>query len=163
MVRIFGDPMQRIFAAGNQNAADLDKRRWTTLIEKADVHERLCFPHRWKSGSPALGEWILSVREVLRAGKRVSMRPPNPAGLKIIVADNESKSPVGYQLSKENTKELHSVPNRANTLLVLAAHKDTVDAVHSLFGRRIRIWEGHIRESLDALISSVQQDQGRSN
>jgi DNA helicase-2/ATP-dependent DNA helicase PcrA len=160
MVRIFGDPMQRIFPAGSQNAADLDKRRWATLIEKADVYERLCFPHRWKSGSPALGEWILSVREVLQAGKRVSMRAPNAAGLKIIVADNESKSPVGYQLSKENAKELYSVSNRANTLLVLAAHKDTVDAVHSFFGRRIQIWEGHIRESLDALISSTQQDKG---
>jgi DNA helicase-2/ATP-dependent DNA helicase PcrA len=152
--------MQRIFPDGGQHDSDFAKKRWTSLTEKANVYERLCVPHRWKCGSPALGEWILQVREVLRAGNKVNLRGNLPAGFNVIVADNESKCPAGYALSKDRAKDIYSIEKCSPALLVLAAHKNTVEAVHSFFGRRIPIWEGHVRESLDGLMQSIERDKG---
>jgi len=159
-VRIFGDPMQRIFPDGGRCDSDLARQRWTSLSGKANVYERLCIPHRWKYGSPALGDWILQVRDSLRAGNKVKLCGNLPAGCKVIVADNESKRPAGYALSKDRAKDVYSIDRCSSALLVLAAHKSTVEAVHSLFGRRIPIWEGHIRESLDVLVESIERDKG---
>src|SRR5262245_21015619 len=65
-LRVFGDPMQRIFTeqlvAGARPAYD-----WSTLTRRAHAFERLDYPHRWVDGSPELGQWTLRAREILAA------------------------------------------------------------------------------------------------
>jgi DNA helicase-2/ATP-dependent DNA helicase PcrA len=45
---------------------------------------------------------------------------------------------------------------------VLAAQNETASALNAFFGRSLPIWEGHLRESLSALIEAVQKHKGDS-
>jgi DNA helicase-2/ATP-dependent DNA helicase PcrA len=42
----------------------------------------------------------------------------------------------------------------------LTAQNDTVDALRAFFGRRLPIWEGHVREGLSALLKSTHTHKG---
>lgn len=60
-LRIFGDPMQRIYGRHTDKAIAADRARWETL-KSAGTAGQLSYPHRWKNGSLELGEWILPVK-----------------------------------------------------------------------------------------------------
>jgi hypothetical protein len=84
-VRLFGDPMQRIYGAGKNEFA-AGAQRWSELTQKADAFEYLDAPHRWSGNAYALGQWILAARETLRAGGPIDLRGTLPTGLSAIVA-----------------------------------------------------------------------------
>ncbi|MEK7717106.1 MAG: UvrD-helicase domain-containing protein [Pseudomonadota bacterium] len=68
--RILGDPLQGIFDFGDSEIVD-----WQTHIEPHfEELPRLSEPHRWTKKNPALGDWLLTVRERLEAGKSVDLR-----------------------------------------------------------------------------------------
>ena len=77
-VRIFADPMQKIFrvkAVGPSPSYD-----WAELTRQAQVFDELNTPHRWASGCPELGQWVLKAREALKAGGKIDLRnglPPS--------------------------------------------------------------------------------------
>jgi hypothetical protein len=48
-VRIFGDPMQRIYGAKSDKAAREDRARWDALKAQG-AGEKLITPHRWQTG-----------------------------------------------------------------------------------------------------------------
>jgi DNA helicase-2/ATP-dependent DNA helicase PcrA len=73
--RILGDPLQGIFDFGSSKIVD-----WQThVVPHFDELPRLCEPHRWAKANPALGDWLLVVRERLEAGRSVDLRQA-PAG-----------------------------------------------------------------------------------
>lgn len=68
--RILGDPLQGIFGFGSSKIVD-----WQTHIEPHfEELPRLSEPHRWTNKNPALGRWLLTVRESLEAGRSVDLR-----------------------------------------------------------------------------------------
>ena len=68
--RILGDPLQGIFDFGDSEIVD-----WQTHIEPHFKElPRLSEPHRWTKKNPALGDWLLMVRERLEAGQPVDLR-----------------------------------------------------------------------------------------
>lgn len=68
--RILGDPLQGIFDFGDSVIVD-----WKTHIEPHfEELPRLSEPHRWTKKNPALGGWLLTVRECLEAGRPVDLR-----------------------------------------------------------------------------------------
>ena len=68
--RILGDPLQGIFDFGDSEIVD-----WQTHIEPHfEELPRLSEPHRWTKKNPALGDWLLTVRERLEAGQPVDLR-----------------------------------------------------------------------------------------
>lgn len=160
-VRIFGDPMQRIYGSRSKARIKADDERWRSLKEKADAYAELDEPHRWSEGSDALGRWILGARTALRAGEPVDLRGPLPPGVSLIVAENQSPRPRGgYSLEKCARKPIDALVKTANSLLVLAAHNDMVNALRSFFNRRLPIWEGHVRDNLSALIATMGEHKG---
>src|SRR5262249_43144009 len=104
-LRAFGDPMQRIFG-GRANDAAADGARWSTLVKRADACETLDTPHRWSPDSDKLGRWILAARETLRGGGRVDLRGTLPAGLTVIVAENQAQRQDGLQHYKPGPKTI---------------------------------------------------------
>ena len=160
-VRIFGDPMQRIYGSAKKAEIDADHQRWESLKKRAEVFDELDTPHRWSTGSDALGRWILQARTTLRDGGQIDLRGALPDGLSLITAENRSKNPAGgYSLSKEEAKPVYALANGKSSLLVLAAHNDTVGSLCAFFNRRLPIWEGHVRDNLAVLMDATQKHRG---
>lgn len=160
-LRVFADPMQRIFGGRSPKAAEADARRWSDLKSEADRYEELDQPHRWKSGSLALGEWVLRARATLREGGQIDLRGELPEGLRVLVAENQSpRARGGYQLRPEEAKPIRRATERATSLLILAAQNDTVKSLRPFFGRRIPIWEGHVRDALAKLVEELERHHG---
>ncbi len=67
--RVLGDPLQGIFDFGGSEIVD-----WQVHV-KPHFNElpRLCEPHRWAKTNPALGKWLLKVRERLEACQPVDL------------------------------------------------------------------------------------------
>ena len=65
-MRIFADPMQRIFGDKEVEGA-CPPCDWKDLKDAAHAFEELDVPHRWRGGSLALGEWTLAARKTVAA------------------------------------------------------------------------------------------------
>lgn len=161
-VRIFGDPMQRIYGNKKKAAIDADSQRWENLMRRANRFEELGTPHRWSNGSVPLGDWILVAREVLRSGGQVDLRSDLPPGVLVIVAENQAPRHGVYQLSSEASRAIRKVVRDTNSMLVLAAHNATVAGLRGFFFRSVPIWEGHVRDGLSTLVSVVQSYAGNA-
>jgi hypothetical protein len=161
-LRIFGDPMQRIYGSNDSVAREADCRRWQDLKEKADTCENLDYPHRWSNGSALLGEWILAARDTLSSGKQLNLFGNLPPSLSVIVAENKSQRYGGYMLDRTHAKPIYSLVEKSSSLLVMSPHNATVKSLRACFGRRIPIWEGHVRDSLTELIASFDSHSGNA-
>lgn len=160
-VRIFGDPMQRIYGSKKKAEIAADNQRWEILKQKAETFDKLDEPHRWSDGAMPLGQWILAAREALRTGGLVDLRGTLPTGVSIIVAENRSpRRRGGYMLADDARKPIDSLVGSTKSLLVLAAQNATVDALRAFFYRRLPIWEGHVRTDLETLVDVVQKHTG---
>jgi DNA helicase-2/ATP-dependent DNA helicase PcrA len=150
-IRIFGDPLQSIFAGRTPKAMKENSARWAALKDIAAVDE-LDFPHRWQDGSPKLGDWILAARTELRAGRRVDLRNVSVVGLSIVRADNVSRVRGGYQVSGPERRPLDSAVQ--SDVMVLAGTNERIQALSAFWGRRLPVWEGHTRSALAELVAS---------
>jgi hypothetical protein len=159
-IRVFGDPMQRIYGAKKTSEFEADKLRWNSLREAADLCCELETPWRWFNGSRTLGTWILAARAALQNGGKIDLRGNLPAGLSVIFAENKSRKPRGYSLSGDEARAVYAVTGRPRSLLVLASQNHTVDCLRAFFNRSIPIWEGHVRDSLSSLIDSIEMHKG---
>lgn len=158
-VRVFGDPMQRIFgkAAQGDNIEAFDAA-WKSL-RGAGASGELDTPHRWKE-SPELGAWVLRARSVLRDGGAIDLNEVLPPGLTIIRADNTARYPQGYVLDRSERRPLDALVEMSREMLLLTPHNRTVQALRSAFNRRIPVWEGHVRNDLESLVDALEQGDG---
>lgn len=158
-VRVFGDPMQRIFAGkGVPGCGPMCE--WDGLVATADAVERLDVPHRWQSGSPELGKWTLQARESLLKGGKVDLRGRLPAGVEVVFAENQARRHGEYMLSKGDRAPIDRFVAGKQSLLVLTRYNDTAQSLRSFFNRRIPLWEGHTRDALDILVAAVTGGTG---
>jgi len=159
VLRIFGDPLQRIYGAKTDKGAQADRERWEAL-KSAGAIDKLDVPHRWKDGCPALGEWILSVRTCLESGRPIDLTGPLPASLRILIGNNTAQTRTSYQLSKEQRTPIDKLVRDSDQLMILASQNDLVSALRAFLGRTIPIWEGHTREALTALVNVLRTGNG---
>jgi DNA helicase-2/ATP-dependent DNA helicase PcrA len=159
-VRIFGDPMQRIY--GSRKKAEIEEcnRRWESLKATAGVFDELDYPHRWSGERALLGRWILTARTALCAGGQIDLRGPLPSSVSVIFAENQSPRRGGYSLATSDSRPIYDLVRTKESILVLAAHKSTVDSLRAFFGRRLPIWEGHVRDGLSTLVGATQKHKG---
>jgi DNA helicase-2/ATP-dependent DNA helicase PcrA len=155
-VRVFGDPMQLIYAAGRGADLVVDLARWTALVKAADQFERLDTPHRWRDGHEELGRWVLGARTALQAGRPLNLRQDRPPSVRVIAADNVSRASLGFQLDAPSRRLVDPVMRRQDGLLVLSPHRKTGQAIRAAFGRSFPIWEGQTRSALDDLVGNVE-------
>lgn len=162
-LRIFADPMQRIFGGRSAAAIAAEIKRWTDLKDQAEAFEELDTPHRWANTNAALGEWILTARATLRDGGQIDLRGALPNGLHVIRADNIARAHGQYQLTGQQRAPLTQRMQPLNSVLVMAAHNQTVASLRAFFNRSIPIWEGHTRDALDLLCEGVRVHSGNPN
>jgi AAA domain/UvrD-like helicase C-terminal domain len=159
-VRIFADPMQKIFkdtafAAGSSPACD-----WAELTGQAQAFEQLDTPHRWASGCPDLGRWTLKARDTLKAGGNVDLRNNLPPSVSVVFAENRAQKNLNYQLSDQDRKPIDAFENDQSSLLILTRYNDTAQSLRGFFNRRIPLWEGHTRPALERLVDDLRSCQG---
>lgn len=155
-LRIFGDPMQGLYARGR--AADAALARWEELKTAAAFAE-LRTPHRWRDGTPALGAWILAARESLKCGQPIDLTGTLPQGLTILHADSTA-SGRGYRLTDTERAPIDRVTRAGMQMLVLTPQNDMTEALAAFWNRTIPIWEGHTRPALDELIAATDARAG---
>jgi hypothetical protein len=156
-LRVFGDPMQGIYARGkvaNQQAL----ARWEETKAAGDYAE-LETPHRWSDGSPALGRWILEARAALKEGRQIDLTGPIPQGLRILYADNCATG-RGYRLSDTERAPIDGMTRAGNEILILTPQNDMTEALAAFWNRSIPIWEGHTRPYLDKLVTANEAAAG---
>lgn len=158
-VRIFADPMQSIFG-GSKDKSAKHKKQWEVLKNRSDGFEKLDHPHRWDTGSPELGAWILEARSTLESGGAIDLSRKRPSSLHIVVAENTSLQPGGYSLITEYATPLRKVVKVREPLMILSAHNTLVKGVNAFLGRQVPIWEGHTRDALSELADRCKQGSG---
>lgn len=159
-VRIFADPMQRIFPDKPLKGA-LPRYDWSALTGAAQAFERLDFPHRWnRGGCPDLGAWTLAAREALQNNGRVDLRYGLPDRVQVVFAENQSQARMGIQLPSMQRKPIDDFERSQSSLLVLTRYNDAARAIRAMFMRRLPIWEGHTRYGLDRLVAAIQAGTG---
>lgn len=159
-LRIFGDPMQRIYGQQKKAALLADQARWNDLKQKADAFEKLDFPHRWQKTNPDLGAWILRARAALENGQPIDLRGPLPSGLTVLVGENISPNPTSYRLEPAHSRPVRDHVSAAQSALIVARNNDAVAALSAMFGRRYPIWEGHTREAFSVLVEAIRIGSG---
>lgn len=154
-LRIFADPMQKIFPA--ESLADAcPPCSWDGLCGSAQAYEKLEEPHRWNLGCRLLGQWTLRAREALKAGRQVDLRSGLPPSVTIVFAENEAQRNLDYKPSTDAGRQIYEFERDQTSLLILTRYNDTARFFRSLFGRRIPLWEGHTRPALDKLVEAFQ-------
>lgn len=157
-LRIFGDPMQIIPGGrGHNNIAAAALARWNTLKARAAFGE-LETPHRWSATNPALGSWILKVREALKNERPIELRGVLLKGLNVKFAENASTNPENYQLAPENWKDLNALLNQDKQMLLIAGSNATIKSLRGTFRPRFPIWEGHTRNHLEKFIEALNDE-----
>jgi hypothetical protein len=159
LLRVFGDPMQRIYGMQSDKEARADGERWEALQREA-VCEKLSHPHRWDDGCPALGKWILEARTCLENGQPINLAGDRPPSLQVIVADNVASHRGIYQLSRDHRRPIDQLVDSAKQLMILASQNDLVTGLSAFWGRRIPIWEGHTRDALATLVTVLREKAG---
>ncbi len=158
-VRLFGDPMQKIFReralAGSSPPCD-----WSALAREADAVEHLDLPHRWSAGCPDLGRWTLTARDVLKAGGAIDLRSGLPPSVSVVFAENEGRKVLDFHLPRDARRPIDAFERQQASLLILTRHNDTARSIRSFYNRSIALWEGHTREGLESLVGSLRANQG---
>jgi DNA helicase-2/ATP-dependent DNA helicase PcrA len=153
-VRVFADPMQKIFRdksiVGSSPVYD-----WAGFIQGANKFEQLDTPHRWTSGCPELGKWVLRSRELLKAGKAIDLRSGLPPSITVTFAENQAQRNLDYKLLRETRKPIDVFEQAQSSLLVLTHYSDTAQCFRAFFNRRIPLWEGHTRSGLETLVDAL--------
>lgn len=155
-LRIFGDPMQGIYARGRAAAEAL--ARWEETKAAAAFAE-LCTPHRWSDGTPALGAWVLRARDALKNGQAIDLMGALPEGVNILHADNAAAG-RGYRLDNAERAPIDEVTRAGMQMLILTPLNDMTEALAAFWNRAIPIWEGHTRPALDNLIIATEESAG---
>ena len=158
-LRIFGDPMQKIFKerARVSTCAPCD---WDGLTRQAYAFEQLDFPHRWTNGCPQLGQWTLAARTALKTGGSIDLRNGLPPSVTILFAENQSQRNFEYQLSSHDRRSIDGFERGQPSLLILTRYNDTARSFRGFFNRRILLWEGHTRTGLEKLVDAITDGQG---
>lgn len=158
-LRIFGDPMQMIFARSDMEIKR-NLERWEALKNDGEWG-RLEYPHRWGAHSPALGKWILESREALQQGGRINLKGRLPDGLAVHIAENSAQAPRNsMMMTSEHRAPINALVRKNQSLLVLATENNRVEHLNAFFGRTMPIWEGHKRDNLAKLIEVVRTAEG---
>jgi DNA helicase-2/ATP-dependent DNA helicase PcrA len=155
-LRVFGDPLQGIYAKGK--AANQALARWEET-KTAGAFAELETPHRWDGGTPALGNWILQAREALKDGRLIDLTGARPQGLAVLYADNTAAG-RGFRLSGADRAPIDNVTRPGGEILILTPQNDMTEALAAFWNRSIPIWEGHTRPALDALITASEAGVG---
>lgn len=161
MLRIFGDPLQRIYGGKTAKEAKIAQDRWA-ILKQAATCEVLDTPHRWQTGCPELGKWIRSARESLKANQPIDLTRPKPDSLSILIANNTARQHGGYILSKDQRKPIDQVVAQSDQLMILTSQNELVAALRAFWMRKIPIWEGHTRDALAGLVAVLRDRQGEA-
>lgn len=160
-VRAFADPMQRIFRDKHVEGA-CPPCNWDELRNAAQSYEVLDVAHRWKDGSPGLGEWTLAARKTLSDGGVIDLTGGLPDGLIVHFAENKAQRHGDYYLANAVRKPIDDMVEGEESLLVLTSTNKTARGLRAFFRRRIPLWEGHVRDNLEKLVSGIAGAQGDS-
>lgn len=155
-LRIFGDPMQGIYV--NRLAGEEISARWEGL-KATSSFGNLDTPHRWKDGTPALGDWCLMARESLKSGQPIDLTGAVPQGLKVLFAENAAMG-RGFRLSGPERAPIDKIVRGNRSMLILTPQRDMTEALAAFWNRAIPIWEGHTRPALDDLMGVIDADAG---
>ena len=91
--RILGDPLQGIFDFEGSEIVD-----WQTHVKPHfDELPHLSEPHRWAVKNPALGDWLLTVREKLETGRPIDLRQAPSGCVRFVQLPNDSRQRENFQ------------------------------------------------------------------
>lgn len=149
-LRIFGDPMQAIYDAG-------DAVPWEQLEQEADERVVLDTPQRW-SQAPDLGEWILHARRALKAGDPLPLRE-RPRCVRVNRVSGMPDAGFGMGDPRYLMRPLQSFldQHRRGTISVLAATRRLPAGLYSCGRRRLVFNEGaEFEEAYSALERAIE-------
>jgi len=155
-LRIFADPMQKIFRDDAEEASHAPWS-WEELKREADLFEELDVPHRWRRGCSELGSWILAARTALKTGQKIDLRSGLPQSLQVVYAENIAQKKFDYRLEPPLRGGIDGFKRTQDSLLILSHYSETARALRGFFNRSVPLWEGHTRTALEGLVKAVNR------
>jgi hypothetical protein len=131
-LRIFADPMQRIYRHkvlpdGRPGVA------WEDFRQSADAYEELDTAHRWRDGCVELGDWTLEARRALKSGGSIDLRSRLPPSVHVVCADNHARRYGDYQLASHDRRAIDAFAHAHDSLLILSHFSDTARNLRAFF------------------------------
>src|SRR5436190_21304539 len=80
--------------------------------------------------------------------------------LSVVFADNAAYRNLEYRPSGTQRKPIDAFERSGTSMLILSRHNKTTIGLRPSFGRRIPIWEGHIRTALEQLVDALADCTG---
>jgi len=102
----------------------------------------------------------LKARKALKTGRKVDIRSNLPPSVSVVFAKNQAARNLEYQRSSQDRKPVNTVEKSQSSLLILTRHNETAGSLRAFFNRRIPLWEGHTRPSLEMLVDDLRAGQG---
>lgn len=158
-LRVFGDPMQKIFRERARVSTSIPCD-WDALTHQAQAYEQLDYPHRWTTGCQELGQWTLAARTALKSGGIIDLRGNLPRSVTVVHAENQSQRNLEYQLSAQDRRAIDGFERSNASLLILTRHNKTAHSLRGFFNRRVLLWEGHTRTGLENLVDALSAGHG---
>jgi DNA helicase-2/ATP-dependent DNA helicase PcrA len=135
-LRIFGDPMQKIFRERARVSTSIPCD-WDALTREAQAYEQLDHPHRWTNGCQELGQWTLAARSALKARSAIDLRGRLPRSVTVVIAENQSQRNLDYQLLPQDRRPIDTFERSHPSLLILTRYNDTARSLRGFFNRRV--------------------------
>jgi DNA helicase-2/ATP-dependent DNA helicase PcrA len=158
-VRIVGDDLQGIFDFA-EPTVDFDAD-----LASFDKLGELDVPHRWMEANPELGDWLLSIRESIRAGNRPNFEegPVTRFGLNEMVRAcfHVAGKQGSIAVVRKWARDAHGLAMRLNGALTSMEEVECKDLLEA--ARRIETAEGYTRsiEVIDFAASCMTQVSSR--
>ena len=134
-LRVFSDPVQRIFRTQRLNGSH-PPCDWDALRKSADACEELDYPHRWDNGYAQLGKWTLQARDLLRSNGVIDLRDELPPSVTIVYAENIAQAKrTDYRLAGAARKPIDHFLRDEESLLILTRYNHTAKSLRAFFNR----------------------------
>jgi DNA helicase-2/ATP-dependent DNA helicase PcrA len=72
-----------------------------------------------------------------------------------VFAENQAQKILDYQLSSTDRRPIDAFERGQSSLLILTHFNDTARSLRGFFNRRVLLWEGHTRSSLEQLVNVI--------
>jgi DNA helicase-2/ATP-dependent DNA helicase PcrA len=97
----------------------------------------------------------------LRDGGAIDLRDGHrPHSVEVVIAENRAQRNLAYQVQPADRRAIDTFEQQHESLLVMTRYNDMALSLRSFFNRRLLLWEGYTRYSLDALVDAMGAANG---
>jgi len=158
LLRIFGDPLQKIYGEkSNRAVQSIANAGRVKTKRRLGENSNARIDGKTRTANLAIG--FSSARGSLQRGEPIDLGRDSQPHFSCSLVGTLDLRRTDYRLAPEQRRPIDKLVNASSQLLILGSQTNLVAALRGFWGRRIPIWEGHTREALAALVTRLRESR----